>query len=50
MSPPKQGKVEGMRFAPLEKVCGFRDFQPGDLRVYAPVDQAPDADNPGVPP
>lgn len=32
----KQGKVKGIRFETLEKICEFLDCQPGDLLVYAP--------------
>jgi putative transcriptional regulator len=30
----KQGKVKGVRFDTLEKICAFLDCQPGDLLVY----------------
>jgi putative transcriptional regulator len=32
----KQGKVKGVRFDTLEKICAFLDCQPGDLLVYQP--------------
>jgi putative transcriptional regulator len=32
----KQGKVKGVRFDTLEKICVFLDCQPGDLLVYQP--------------
>jgi len=32
----KQGKVKGIRFETLEKICEFLDCQPGDLLVYVP--------------
>ena len=32
----KQGKVKGVRFETLEKICEFLDCQPGDLLVYEP--------------
>lgn len=32
----KQGKVKGVRFETLEKICDFLDCQPGDLLVYIP--------------
>jgi putative transcriptional regulator len=32
----KQGKVKGIRFETLEKICEFLECQPGDLLVYAP--------------
>ncbi|WP_372826655.1 helix-turn-helix domain-containing protein [Polaromonas sp.] len=30
----KQGKVKGVRFDTLLKICEFLDCQPGDLLVY----------------
>lgn len=36
----KQGKVKGVRFETLEKICEFLDCQPGDLLIYVP--EAPD--------
>jgi putative transcriptional regulator len=30
----KQGKVKGVRFDTLMKICEFLDCQPGDLLVY----------------
>lgn len=36
MSLLKQGKVKGVRFETLEKICEFLDCQPGDLLVYVP--------------
>jgi putative transcriptional regulator len=30
----KQGKVKGVRFETLEKICEFLDCQPGDLLEY----------------
>ncbi len=30
----KQGKVKGVRFGTLMKICEFLDCQPGDLLVY----------------
>lgn len=32
----KSGKVKGMRFETLEKICEILDCQPGDLLVYEP--------------
>jgi len=32
----KQGKVKGVRFETLEKICEFLDCQPGDLLKYKP--------------
>ena len=34
----KQGKVKGVRFDTLEKICEYLDCQPGDLLLYAPVE------------
>ncbi len=30
----KQGKVKGVRFETLEKICEFLECQPGDLLTY----------------
>lgn len=38
MSLLKQGKVKGVRFETLEKICEFLQCQPGDLLVYVPDD------------
>ena len=32
----KSGKVKGIRFATLEKICEHLDCQPGDLLEYRP--------------
>jgi putative transcriptional regulator len=32
----KQGKVKGIRFETLEKICDFLDCQPADLLAYVP--------------
>jgi putative transcriptional regulator len=32
----KQGKVKGVRFDTLEKICEFLECQPGDILVYHP--------------
>jgi putative transcriptional regulator len=39
----KQGKVRGVRFETLAKICQFLDCQPGDLLAHVP-DDAPGAD------
>ena len=31
----KQGKVKGVRFETLEKICSILQCQPGDLLVYS---------------
>jgi putative transcriptional regulator len=38
MSLLKQGKVKGVRFDTLEKICAYLQCQPADLLVYAPDD------------
>lgn len=32
----KQGKVKGVRFETLEKICAILDCQPGELLVFEP--------------
>lgn len=32
----KQGKVKGVRFDTLERICAYLDCQPGDLLRYEP--------------
>lgn len=34
----RSGKVKGMRFSTLEKICAFLDCQPGDILEYQPDD------------
>lgn len=34
----KSGKVRGIRFGTLEKICEFLDCQPGDILEYRPDD------------
>ena len=34
----KQGKVKGVLFDTIEKICAFLNCQPGDLLVYRPED------------
>lgn len=36
MSLLKKGRVRGVRFETLERICQFLDCQPGDLLVYEP--------------
>ena len=43
MSLLKQGKVKGVRFDTLEKICVILQCQPGDLLAWVP-------DGPDVPP
>ena len=44
MSLLKQGKVKGVRFETLEKICEYLQCQPGELLVFLP-----DGEEPGVP-
>ncbi|MCB2017726.1 MAG: helix-turn-helix transcriptional regulator [Hydrogenophaga sp.] len=39
MSLLKQGKVRGVRFETLEKICEYLQCQPGDLLAYVPEDE-----------
>jgi putative transcriptional regulator len=32
----KSGRVKGVRFETLEKICEFLNCQPGDLLIYEP--------------
>lgn len=36
----KQGKVKGVRFDTLEKICAYLHCQPADLLVYQPPSDA----------
>ena len=36
MSLLKQGKVKGVRFETLEKICEYLECQPGELLVFVP--------------
>lgn len=38
----KQGKVKGVRFETLERICEFLDCQPGDILKYV-KDPGPEA-------
>lgn len=38
----KSGKVKGVRFETLERLCAALDCQPGDLLEYRAEDVAPD--------
>jgi len=38
----KSGRVKGIRFETLEKICRYLDCQPGDLLAYEP-DAAPES-------
>jgi putative transcriptional regulator len=37
MSLLKQGKVKGVRFDTLERICAYLQCQPGELLVYEPA-------------
>lgn len=39
MSLLKQGKVKGVRFDTLEKICAYLQCQPGDLLVFEPAEE-----------
>ncbi|UJW79218.1 helix-turn-helix domain-containing protein [Hydrogenophaga sp. SL48] len=41
MSLLKQGKVKGVRFETLEKICAYLQCQPGDLLVFVPDVEPP---------
>jgi putative transcriptional regulator len=41
MSLLKQGKVKGVRFETLEKICEYLQCQPGELLVYQPDSDSP---------
>jgi len=36
----RTGKVKGVRFSTLEKVCELLDCQPGDILEYVPEEQS----------
>jgi len=40
----KTGRVKGMRFETLEKICAALDCQPGDILAYVPDPDARDGD------
>lgn len=39
MSLLKQGKVKGVRFETLQKICEYLQCQPGDILVYQREDE-----------
>ena len=45
----KSGKVRGIRFSTLERICRYLDCQPGDLLEFAPGAEAGDEDGPDGP-
>lgn len=40
----KQGKVKGIRFETLERICAYLQCQPGDLLRYESASDREDAD------
>lgn len=36
----KQGKVKGVRFETLQRICAYLKCQPGDLLLYVPDEDA----------
>lgn len=44
----KQGKVRGVRFETLQKICEQLQCQPGDLLVYVPDVPSPGPDAPSA--
>ncbi len=38
----KSGKVKGVRFATLDRICGFLECQPGDILSFGPATDDPD--------
>lgn len=43
----KSGKVKGIRFATLEKICEFLECQPGDILQYAAATEEEQQETPG---
>ena len=39
----KSGRVKGIRFGTLERICVYLDCQPGDLLAYSPDDETGEA-------
>lgn len=40
----KSGKVRGIRFGTLERICAYLDCQPGDLLEFRPGEPMQDGD------
>ena len=40
----KSGKVRGIRFSTLERICDYLQCQPGELLEYVPGEEEDDAD------
>jgi len=45
----KSGKVRGMRFETLARICAVLQCQPGDLLVFEPGPEPPTDDEPDAP-
>lgn len=45
----KSGKVKGVRFDTLERICAVLDCQPGDILEYVADDAAPTPKPPATP-
>lgn len=43
----KTGRVKGLRFETLEKICAVLNCQPGDLLAYVPGDATGSAEDDG---
>ena len=43
----KSGRVRGIRFETLSKICDYLQCQPGDLLAHAPGEEGPDEGQPG---
>ncbi|MBL8644599.1 MAG: helix-turn-helix transcriptional regulator [Rhodospirillaceae bacterium] len=44
MSLLKSGKIKGVRFSTLERICAYLDCQPGDILEYRPTEGLAQAD------
>ncbi len=44
MSLLKSGKIKGVRFSTLERICAYLDCQPGDILEYRPSEPVTDDD------
>jgi putative transcriptional regulator len=42
MSLLKSGKIKGVRFSTLERICAYLDCQPGDILEYRPSEHFSD--------
>lgn len=38
----KSGKVKGIRFSTLDRICGYLDCQPGEILEYTPTEDDPE--------